>query len=113
MYDYHCQVLRVLDGDTVELNIDLGFNCWYKSTARLKGINAPELTGATHPSGVVSRAALIGLLQFPASGPMTIVAVTELIREKDKYGRCLVTLLRDTVNINQAMLHGGFAVLMT
>ena len=105
MYDYRCEVLRVIDGDTIELNIDLGFSCWYRGVARLKGINAPELSGASRPQGEISKAALIALL---AVGP--VIAITELKKEKDKYGRCLVRLFCAGVDVNEAMVAGGFAV---
>ena len=43
MYDYKCEIVRVVDGDTVDVNIDLGFNTWlWKERIRLKGIDTPE-----------------------------------------------------------------------
>ena len=42
MYIYKAKVLRVVDGDTIDLLIDLGFNAWKKERIRLSGINTPE-----------------------------------------------------------------------
>lgn len=43
MYEYKVEVLRVVDGDTVDVNIDLGFGIWMrKERVRLYGIDTPE-----------------------------------------------------------------------
>ena len=42
MYEYRCQVLRVVDGDTIDIDIDLGFGVWMrKQRVRLKGVDTP------------------------------------------------------------------------
>lgn len=41
-YSYWCIVDRVVDGDTVDVRIDLGFNVWIKDRVRLLGIDTPE-----------------------------------------------------------------------
>lgn len=105
MYDYKFQVIRVIDGDTVEINIDLGFDVWYRSPARLFGINAPELHGATADAGLKSKQRLTELLAS-AKSP---VAISQG-KGKDKYGRVLITILDGTVDINKQLLSEGFAV---
>ena len=43
MYEYRCKVVRVIDGDTVDVDIDLGFGVWlHKERVRLYGIDTPE-----------------------------------------------------------------------
>ena len=43
MYTYKCTVLRILDGDTIDVDIDLGFGVWlHKERVRLHGIDTPE-----------------------------------------------------------------------
>ena len=43
MYEYRCQITRVVDGDTVDVDIDLGFGVWMrKQRVRLKGVDTPE-----------------------------------------------------------------------
>ena len=43
MFEYKCKVVKVVDGDTVDLDIDLGFGVWLrKQRIRLYGIDTPE-----------------------------------------------------------------------
>ena len=43
MYEYRCKILKVIDGDTVDVDIDLGFGVWmHKERVRLHGIDTPE-----------------------------------------------------------------------
>ena len=43
MYEYKCKLVKVVDGDTVDVDIDLGFDVWLrKQRIRLYGVNAPE-----------------------------------------------------------------------
>ena len=42
MFEYACKVLRVVDGDTIDVNIDLGFNIWHRGRVRMAGIDTPE-----------------------------------------------------------------------
>jgi len=43
MYEYKCKILRVVDGDTVDVDIDLGFGVWlHKERVRIMGIDTPE-----------------------------------------------------------------------
>ena len=43
MYEYGCKIVRVVDGDTVDVDIDLGFGVWmHKERIRLHGIDTPE-----------------------------------------------------------------------
>ena len=43
MYEYRCKILRIVDGDTVDVDIDLGFGVWvHKERVRIMGIDTPE-----------------------------------------------------------------------
>jgi len=43
MYTYRCKVIKIIDGDTVDVDIDLGFGVWmHKERVRLYGIDTPE-----------------------------------------------------------------------
>ena len=43
MYEYKCKVIRVVDGDTVDVDIDLGFGVWlHNERVRIQGIDTPE-----------------------------------------------------------------------
>jgi micrococcal nuclease len=43
MYEYRCKIVKIIDGDTVDVDIDLGFGVWlHKERVRLYGIDTPE-----------------------------------------------------------------------
>jgi micrococcal nuclease len=80
----HVEVIRVLDGDTVELRIDLGNRCSWQEHFRLYGIDTPEIHGETKIAG---EAAANRLRELLADG----VLMAETLKP-DKYGRTLVRL---------------------
>lgn len=56
MYEYKAFVRKVYDGDTVTVDLDLGFDvCLQKQKIRLLRINAPEVRGSERPQGLISR----------------------------------------------------------
>ena len=78
MYQYEAEVLRVIDGDTLDLFIDLGFKVGFNTRIRMIGIDTPE---KWHPYGKVVKAYLQQILE----GNKIMLDVTK----KDKYGRYL------------------------
>jgi len=55
MYIYNCKVLNVVDGDTIDIEIDLGFNIKVKERVRLIGLDTPEVFGHNaEPAGTVA-----------------------------------------------------------
>lgn len=112
IYEYKATVDRVVDGDTVWLDVDLGFRVRAKIEFRLYGINTPETVGTTRAAGLAAKAELLRLL---ALGPLRIVTYKD--GRVDKYGRWLATLFVDApdspvggLNVNDALVAGGFAV---
>jgi micrococcal nuclease len=102
MWEYNAKVLRVIDGDTIEADIDLGFNLHFIAKVRLAGINAPELRTLEGPA---SKARLTELLVAP------LIIRTTLNKEFEKYGRVLGVLYgAGSLNVNQQMVSEGFAV---
>lgn len=57
MYEYRARLSRVIDGDTVDLQVDLGFHMKADLRFRVLGINTPELRGGTVDSRMVAQAA--------------------------------------------------------
>lgn len=114
MYEYKCKLLRVVDGDTCVMDLDLGFTVHVTVTFRLFGINAPEPTGKTKSAGLAAKTHLEEL--FANCDPTTLIVKSEKSLKTDKYGRWLATftatntLDKCAVNINQQMLLDGFAV---
>lgn len=99
--------LKVHDGDTINLTIDLGFHLNNNVTIRMAGINAPELST---PEGVASRDALIAHIVSFASPSSGWTAQT-FKDGKEKYGRWLATLFAPNgENVNEWMVSNGWAV---
>jgi endonuclease YncB( thermonuclease family) len=99
MYQYKAKLNRVVDGDTVNLTIDLGFRLTYTANCRLSGINAPEMSTE---EGKTSKIALTIML---GSGDKVTINSTGL----DKYGRPIVEILRKDTTVNKIMLEQGHA----
>lgn len=102
MYEYKATVIKVIDGDTLHLNIDLGFNLNYNNQViRLARINAPELSTA---NGYNIKNLLTNLL---LKKQVTIKTIKDT---KDKYGRYLAEVYLDDLNINDYLLTNEYAV---
>lgn len=101
MYEYKCKIERVVDGDTVWANVDLGFYAHVRVPLRLEGVNAPELDT---PAGEAARAYLIELVARSDSA-------TVRTRKTEKYGRWLAVLWLpgEQLPVNQLMLDAGHA----
>ena len=105
MYTYNAKVIRVIDGDTVELDIDLGFTIHWKSSCRLYGINTPELNSKDKDEKLKAFEAKNFLIQeLPVGSNVTINS-----KKLDKYGRPLVEVINNHININQELLVLGLA----
>jgi len=103
MYTYKAKLNRVVDGDTVNLTIDLGFRLTYTANCRLAGINAPEMSTE---EGKASKMMLD--LITPKKQDLTIHS-TGL----DKYGRPIVIIDHfDPAEgtFNDWMIRNGYAL---
>ena len=99
MYEYKCKILRVVDGDTVDVDIDLGFGVWmHKERVRMMGIDTPESRTRDRVEkafGIASKDRLKELLPI---GSIQVLK-TEIDRsgedKKGKFGRILGDFLVD------------------
>jgi micrococcal nuclease len=109
MYEYKSKLIRVIDGDTVDAMVDLGFDIWIKKRIRLYGLNAPETRTKNleeKQQGFVAKARLEELLAG-ANGKFILVS-----HGVGKYGRCLGELLIGDVgeiHINKLLIAEGLA----
>ena len=118
MYEYKFKLSRVVDGDTVDGTIDLGFDIYVKKRIRLSGINAPETRlqrkivsiadrEKEKQLGLLAKAKLKELLKG-----QTITIKTQLDKT-GKFGRVLGTLftneLDTPLDINRYMVLNGYA----
>lgn len=105
LYTYRAQVISVYDGDTLTVDIDLGFSVVMRQqTVRLSRINAPELRGSTADLGFKSRNALRDKVL-----DKTIILKT-IKDSREKYGRWLGEVWVDGICVNDWLIENGFAV---
>lgn len=83
-YTYKAVVVKVVDGDTIDLRVDLGFRVSIDIRTRVRGVNAPELKT---PEGKTVRDVLANILQEDMQ-----VTVTTMKDPTDKYGRWLADI---------------------
>ena len=108
LYTYEAIVLRTVDGDTAELNIDLGFTIFWKSTCRFYGINTPELKSKDAAEREKAKEAKAQTeLHLPVGSKIKVVS-----RELDKYGRPLVDVFcgdDQSLHLNKWLVENGYA----
>lgn len=119
MYEYNAVVDRVVDGDTIDCTIDLGFHTWKKIRVRMEGINTPESRTRDleeKERGLAAKSRLQEILELNNS--KCILKVSGL----GKYGRALATVHVKTLspvsensamtlyNVNKQLIEEGHAV---
>lgn len=102
MFTYKAKLVRIIDGDTVELEVDLGFKVWVKDSFRLAHINAPE---KKEGQPYIDARSHLAILIAPDAD------LTVKTQRQEKYGRWLAEIITgsDTVTVNQKMLDAGHA----
>lgn len=100
-YKFRARVVRVIDGDTVVLTVDLGFRIQETAAFRLEGINAPERGKEGWPEAKKALEDLIGGKE---------VLIRTSMNPADKYGRWLCTIEHEEQDVNQWMIDNGHAV---
>ena len=111
MYEYYVRkVENVVDGDTIDVLIDLGFDILFASRVRLAGIDTPE----SRTKDLAEKA--LGLeakeyLKKALKDAKSVVIKTEKMDSSEKYGRILgwVYINGDTVSLNDMMINDGYA----
>ncbi len=110
MFEYFCKLERVVDGDTIDVNIDLGFQVWHKARVRMLGIDTPESRTRNLEEkalGLASKARLKELLK----GKKVKI---ECSKEKGKFGRVLAIVWTvdkegKEIDINSQLIEEGHA----
>jgi len=111
MFEYYVKkVTKIVDGDTIDVDIDLGFDISFSSRVRLAGIDTPE----SRTRDLIEKK--LGLeakeyLKHAISEAKTVVIKTEKMNSSEKYGRILgwVYLDGNTVSLNDTMIEVGHA----
>ena len=104
MYQYRAKLIKIVDGDTIDAQIDLGFGIFVKKRIRLYGINAPETRTRD--------------LEEKKQGKKAKKRLKEILNESNgefllnskgfgKFGRCLGEIFIDKLNINSLLINEG------
>ena len=111
MYEYFVkEVKKVVDGDTIDVVIDLGFSILFESRVRLAGIDTPEsrtTNKAEKALGLESKK----FLESKIKSAKNVVIKTEKLDSSEKYGRILgwLYLDGDGNSVNHEMIEKGYA----
>jgi micrococcal nuclease len=93
MYEYKAEIIRVIDGDTIEVDIDLGFCFWArKQTIRLFGVDAPEIRSRDKEEVKYGKMSKAFVEKFCRNCNDKVIIQTEIedvISGKEKFGRIL------------------------
>jgi len=119
MYHYQVKLLKVIDGDTVDVDVDLGFDVWMRNQRiRLHGIDTPEsrtrdreekrfgIRAKQHLSHMIATEIEHG----PLVGADTKKQISLQSLGRGKFGRILGVLFVDGVNVNEKMIEDHHAV---
>ncbi len=107
LYTYSAKFVKVIDGDTIDVDIDLGFGMWLHSKRlRLYGLDTPE---KNTPEGVKAKQFTVDWVGKSMTKDGTLVIRT-LSDKPDKYGRILASVYGSTsVSLNDELLSSGNA----
>ena len=107
MYEYKCEVKRIVDGDTVDVIIDLGFSIHFSTRVRLYGIDTPESRTRNKDEKVRGFLSKDYLKDWLDQGGVII----RTYRDKNgKFGRVLGEMVVGGRNINLLMVDENLAV---
>ena len=111
MFEYRSNLLKIVDGDTIDVDLDLGFSVVLKKQRiRLYGINTPESRTRDLEEkkyGLAAKARLRELLE--AAESITVKTAIDK-KARGKYGRILGTIYADDINVNELLVEEGHAI---
>jgi micrococcal nuclease len=112
MYQYKCKIIKVLDGDTVDIDLDLGFKIILANQrVRMAGVDTPESRTAIAEEkvrGLLSKKKLAEKLPI---GSWQIIETQKPDSNDDKFGRILgVFILEDGTRVNDWLIQNNYAV---
>jgi micrococcal nuclease len=112
MYQYKCKIIKVLDGDTVDIDLDLGFKIILANQrVRLAGVDTPEsrtTIAEEKVRGILSKKKLAEKLPI---GSWQIIETQKPDSNDDKFGRILgVIILEDGTRVNDWLIQNNYAV---
>ena len=111
MFEYKASLVKVVDGDTIDVDLDLGFGVWLKKQrVRFYGINTPESRTRDleeKKRGLAAKDRVIELIENCEE-----LSIKTILNKKarGKYGRILADIMADGINVNQTLVSEGHAV---
>ena len=109
MYEYKCKVTRVVDGDTVDIDIDLGFGVWlHKERVRVYGIDTEESRTRDKEEKKYGLAAKAFVKEFVKGSD--IILRTKKYDAKGKFGRILGDIVVNRKSLSETMIQEHHAV---
>jgi micrococcal nuclease len=113
MYQYKAKILKVLDGDTVDIDLDLGFNIVLANQrVRMAGIDTPESRTTDSEEKVRGQLSKKKLSEKLPVGSWVRIETQKSDSNDDKFGRILaVFIAEDGTSLNQWMIDNNYAVL--
>ncbi len=111
MYKYKAKVERIVDGDTIDVVIDLGFKITTNQRIRLKGINTPETYSVKRGSEEYKKGMLAKEFVIQRIEANNNKAIVETNKYTGKYGRYIGTiwLADSSTSLNDELVEKGFA----
>lgn len=114
VYTYRGRCIRVVDGDTMDLELDLGFYLRTTLRFRLLGIDAPEMRASDPDERVKAQEATNGLRLIMSEVPQGDFPLTVSTAKSDSFGRWLarmsfVSALGVAIDVSDEMLKMGLA----
>ena len=111
MYEYKCKVKRVVDGDTVDIVLNLGFNVLHAVRVRLAGIDTPECRTRDldeKARGKLAKEFLKNWLSQEHEKKKIVIKTFK--KSKGKFGRALAEIWVNDVNVNEDIIECYHAV---
>jgi len=112
MYQYKCKIIKVLDGDTVDIDLDLGFKIILANQrVRMAGVDTPESRTAIAEEKIRGQLSKKKLAEKLPIGSWQIIETQKPDSNDDKFGRILgVFILEDGTRVNDWLIQNNYAV---
>lgn len=109
VYQYWAQINKIVDGDTYDLNISMGFNTSINERFRLLGIDTPETYGVKKNSTEYKKGKAATDFVKTIIKAKDWIEVSVYFGRKEKYGRWLCEIFKDGISLNEQLLVNAHA----
>ena len=112
MYKYKAKIVRIVDGDTIDIVVDLGFKITTNQRLRLKGINTPETYNVKKDSEEYKKGMAAKEFVIQRVEANNYEAIIDTDKDTGKYGRyiAVIWLADNTTSLNDELVEKGYAL---